>query len=155
MVSTRTRILAAGTFDGIHAGHRAYLRAAKALGGTLTVIVARDATVVRLKGKRPRRTERQRLAAIAKLPEVDRAVLGLPVRTAREGERFRLLLRLRPDIICLGYDQPVHVRPLQRFLSTHGLAKTCILRLPHFRAPAKRVPPRTLIARRPPSRRIA
>lgn len=121
-------VVAAGTFDGLHAGHRYYLRAAKSLGDHLTVIVARDATVPVVKGKRTRRNERRRRDAVAALPWVGRAVLGGRVQGRASGQRFRILLRLKPDVICLGYDQPVKVRALRRFLDTHGLAHTRIVR---------------------------
>lgn len=124
----RLRVVAAGTFDGIHDGHRYYLRVAKSLGDDLTVIVARDATVPLVKGKRALRNERQRRADVAKLPEVNRALLGRRLRTNDQDERFRVLLRLRPDVICLGYDQPVKARKLRRFLDTHGMTRTRIAR---------------------------
>ncbi len=131
------RVVAAGVFDGLHAGHRYYLRSAKRLGDHLTVIVARDATVPAIKGKRPQRRERARRAAVAQLPEVDRALLGNPVTRIEPEQRFRILLRLRPQVVCLGYDQPVNARDLRRFLQRHGLNGTRIVRVP--KAPRARV----------------
>lgn len=124
----RIRVVAAGTFDGIHDGHRYYLRAARNLGDHLTVIVARDATVPRIKGKRARWNERQRRAGVAKLSEVDRALLGRHLRSSDQDERFRVLLSLRPDVICLGYDQPVETKKLRRFLNRNGMEGTRIVR---------------------------
>ena len=123
------RVVAAGTFDDIHAGHRYYLRTAKRLGDHLTVIVARDTTVPLIKGKKPRKGERQRRAAIAALPEVDRAVLGSRVHSKDPAQRFHILLRMKPDVICLGYDQPVPTRQLRVFLDRHGLPLTRIVRV--------------------------
>ncbi len=130
------RVVAAGTFDGIHAGHRHYLRTARNLGDHLTVIVARDATVPIVKGKRPRRNERQRRLEVAKLPGVDRAILGRHVRAAHPEARFKILLRLRPDVICLGYDQPVKTRQLRSFLDRNGMHRARIVR-------AKKAPDRS------------
>lgn len=129
MLPKRLHVVAAGTFDGLHQGHRYYLRAAKRHGGVLTVIVARDATVALVKQKSTRRSERQRLAAVAALPEVDRALLGRPVRSADTEARFQILIDLHPDVICLGYDQPVRIQPLRRFLRSHGLGSTRIVRI--------------------------
>jgi cytidyltransferase-like protein len=123
------RVVAAGVFDGIHDGHRYYLQRAKRLGDHLTVIIARDATIPIIKGKRPRYSERERRAAVARLPEVDRAVLGFRVRSKAAGERFRILRVLKPHVICLGYDQPVHTRKLRAYLNTHGLRRTRIVRV--------------------------
>ena len=121
-------VVAAGTFDGVHDGHRYYLRFAKRLGDRLTVIVARDSTVPIIKKKSPRHAEQSRLAAVAKLPEVDRAVLGKKVRSDHPEDRFAILLRLKPDVICLGYDQPVKTVVLRTFLNAHGLRRTRIVR---------------------------
>lgn len=129
MSKKRLRVVAAGTFDGLHDGHRYYLRTARQLGDTLTVIVARDATVALVKQKSTRRSERQRLAAVAALPEVDHALLGQSVRSADGEARFQILLDLRPDVIGLGYDQPVRVQQLRRFLRSRGLGSTRIVRI--------------------------
>ena len=104
-VSRLVRVVAAGTFDGLHDGHRYYLHFAKRLGDHLTVIVARDHTVPLIKGKQTRLRERQRFAAVAALPWVNRVILGGRVRKGHPKDRFRMLLRLKPDVICLGYDQ--------------------------------------------------
>ncbi|MEM2913737.1 MAG: adenylyltransferase/cytidyltransferase family protein, partial [Candidatus Bathyarchaeia archaeon] len=58
-------VLAEGTFDLLHYGHVYYLTNAKKLGGEkskLIVIVARDKTVERLKGRKPIIPEDQRRA---------------------------------------------------------------------------------------------
>jgi FAD synthetase len=49
----RGRVIAFGVFDGLHEGHRHFLREARKLGGRLTVAVAHDEAVVMLKGRRP------------------------------------------------------------------------------------------------------
>lgn len=139
--SRRRHVVAAGVFDGLHAGHRYYLRAAKRFGHKLTVIIARDQTVQAVKNKTPRYSERQRRAAVAALPEVDRAVLGKPLRTNEAGARFTFLLQLKPDVICLGYDQPVKTPALRRFLNTHGLRRTRIVRARKAPASNKKVLP--------------
>ncbi|TSC63907.1 MAG: FAD synthetase [Parcubacteria group bacterium Gr01-1014_106] len=124
----QTHVVAAGVFDGLHDGHRYYLRAAKRLGDVLTVIVARGQTVQVIKNKTPRYSEKQRRAAVARFPDVDYAVLGNRLSAARPEHRFALLLQLKPDVICLGYDQPVKTPALRRFLNTHGLRTTRIVR---------------------------
>ena len=43
------KVMATGTFDILHLGHIYYLKESKRLGDTLTVVVATDATVRRLK----------------------------------------------------------------------------------------------------------
>ena len=43
------KVMATGTFDLLHMGHIYYLKEAKKLGDILSVVVARDSTVRKLK----------------------------------------------------------------------------------------------------------
>ena len=54
------RVVATGTFDGIHKGHEFFLSEAKKLGDWLGVVIARDATVKQVKGRTPIRNQKQR-----------------------------------------------------------------------------------------------
>ncbi|MBI4435188.1 adenylyltransferase/cytidyltransferase family protein [Candidatus Uhrbacteria bacterium] len=94
------RVLVFGTFDGIHAGHTFFLRAAKARGTELVVGVARDAHVVVFKGRRPAHHEHKRLEKIQALPMVDRAQL-----CDQEPSTFDIVQDVAPDLIVLGHDQ--------------------------------------------------
>lgn len=98
-------VLVAGTFDFLHSGHVSFFGQAKRYGDHLTVIVARDSTVKKIKGRAPIHHEKERLALVKSIRIVDRAVLG--DRT----DPYKVIARLRPQIICLGYDQ------------THGFAR--------------------------------
>ncbi len=93
------RVMATGVFDLIHLGHIYYLEQAKKLGDELVVVVARDSTVRRMKHE-PITPEEVRRELVAALKPVDRAVLGV------EGDIFETVVRVRPDIIALGHDQP-------------------------------------------------
>lgn len=94
------RVVAFGTFDILHPGHIAFLETARRLGTHLTVVVARDTIVRREKGRLPVFSERDRLTVVGSLRCVDRAVLG-----DRPGS-WRVLRRLRPHVVAVGYDQP-------------------------------------------------
>ncbi len=96
------RVVCAGTFDHLHPGHLHFLRQAKALGGELVVIVARDGNVLRIKGIRPDHDEDHRRSVVEQTGIADRVVLGNP-----KGDLFSILLELLPDIVALGYDQRV------------------------------------------------
>jgi len=104
------KVIAFGTFDGFHAGHEAYLSQAKALGDYLVVVIARDETVQKVKGNAPQCKEKQRLAAVAKSGIADKVVLGFP------GDKYKIIRKIRPDIIALGYDQFVFTFRLEKFL---------------------------------------
>jgi FAD synthetase len=99
--------MAFGTFDRLHPGHVDYLRQAREYGGKLVVVVARDRTVVQVKGKRAKEKEDVRLKNIKNLEFVDLAVLG------QLRDRFAVVREFRPNVICLGYDQVVDMAGLR------------------------------------------
>jgi FAD synthetase len=96
-------VLASGSFDLVHYGHVRFLEEAKKAGGKdarLVVIVARDITVERLKGIKPVIPEDQRRAVVEALKPVDEALLGFENMSIMD-----VILKLKPDIIAVGYDQ--------------------------------------------------
>jgi cytidyltransferase-like protein len=94
-------VLAFGTFDVFHKGHEYFLREARKHGDRLVVVVARDGNVTHLKGRAPHDNEQQRLANVAAFTGVDEARLGYE----EWGKHLQVLEDVKPDVICLGYDQ--------------------------------------------------
>lgn len=94
-------VLAFGTFDILHPGHLFYLAQARRLGDRLVVVVSRDATVRRLKGRPPVFSEHERRSIVSSLSMVDSALLGSVLR------HFAVLKKIKPAVICLGYDHPI------------------------------------------------
>lgn len=111
-----------GTFDGLHDGHRHFLRQAAA-HGRLRVVVALDATVVRVKGRPPLRDERERLRTL--LDDGYDAVLGHP------GDKYRVIEEWRPDTVCLGYDQAAFTGGLSEALVSRGIRARIVRLEPH------------------------
>lgn len=112
-------VLASGVFDLLHYGHVRFLEEAKRLGGPsarLVVIVARDKTVERLKGRRPIIPEDQRRALVEALRVVDEALLGY-----EDLNLAAVLERVRPDIIAVGYDQEGIEIEVKRIVDERGL----------------------------------
>lgn len=96
-------VLATGAFDLLHLGHVRFLEASKRRGGPgamLIVVVARDKTVLSRKGRMPILPEDQRRELVSSLRVVDRAILG-----HTHFDLLRTLREVRPDILCVGYDQ--------------------------------------------------
>lgn len=122
-----------GVFDGLHAGHRAFLLAAKKCGQKLIVVVARDSAVRELKGRAPRHREAVRAATLRRSGLADRVVLG----DQKQGT-YGVIKRWKPDVICLGYDQDTLGADLKKKMSriplirmpTHqpNIFKTSLLR---------------------------
>ena len=109
------KVLAFGTFDIFHKGHEFYLKEAIKHGNILNVVVARDSTVKEIKGKAPLNSELKRLAKIKSLDYVDNAFLGY------EGDKYRIIEEIKPDIICIGYDQNSFNKELKDILKKRGL----------------------------------
>ena len=96
-------VLASGTFDLLHFGHVKYLEEAKKAGGKnaeLIVIVARDSTVEKRKGKKTVMPEDQRRSLVESLKVVDEAILGFEDFSIDE-----VIEKIRPDVIAVGHDQ--------------------------------------------------
>ncbi len=121
-------MLAFGTFDLLHPGHRSFLRQARRFGKELTVVVARDDNAEKLKGRRPMQDQDTRLANVARLPFVSKAMLG----QADINHRYRLIKELKPDVIALGYDQYLLTLKLEDDLKALGLP-TKVMRCKAYR----------------------
>jgi len=112
-------VLASGTFDLLHLGHVKFLEEAKKAGGPnakLVVIVARDSTVKKRKGRAPIIPEDQRRALIEALKVVDEALLGY-----EDFNIERTIEKIKPDIIAVGHDQSGIEREVRRFIEEKGL----------------------------------
>lgn len=94
-------VLAFGTFDKFHPGHKYFLTEAKKYGDRLIVVIARDHNVLQLKGKLPRDVETVRQANVAEYAAVDEAMLG----RSDFSQRYQIIDEVQPQVICLGYDQ--------------------------------------------------
>jgi FAD synthetase len=106
-------------FDLLHLGHVKFLEEAKKAGGKnaeLLVIVARDSTVQKTKGRKPVMPENQRRALVEALQVVDEAVLGL-----EDFDIGEVIERVKPDVIALGYDQADMEGRVREYVDEHGL----------------------------------
>jgi FAD synthetase len=110
--------LAFGSFDILHPGHISYLKGASKYG-KLTVVVARDSSIRKLKGSGALVDEKSRLEIVGSLKFVHRAILGDKIR--RWNDIYKVVLRLRPDFLVFGYDQKVDMEYLRKFISQHKL----------------------------------
>lgn len=99
-------VLITGTFDGLHPGHEDLFRQAKSYGDRVVAVIARDRTVLDVKGQLPRIGEESRRAFVEAHPLVDQAVLG------KLGDKLAIIVEMKPDIILLGYDQKAFTNDL-------------------------------------------
>tara|TARA_B100000029_G_scaffold411634_1_gene414048 strand:+ start:135 stop:581 length:447 start_codon:yes stop_codon:yes gene_type:complete len=110
------KVVATGVFDLIHIGHAHFLNAAKDHGDHLTVIVANDATVRKMKGE-PILSDKRRAEVVLQLKPVNEVVIG------RTGDMLDIIVEeIKPDVIALGFDQRLFTRnELESKLFDRGL----------------------------------
>ncbi len=116
----RQVVLASGVFDLLHLGHVKFLEEAKKAGGEnaeLVVIIARDSTVQRTKGRRPVMPENQRRMLVEALKVVDEALLGVEIFNIAE-----VIDRVKPDVIALGYDQDIMEKQVCNYIAKQDLS---------------------------------
>jgi len=160
---SKTKVMVFGTFDLLHPGHINFLKQASELarpqrqqparqcqalaGGAglrggrgvfLIVSVARDVNVIKTKNQRPIDDEQERVRKISMVPFVNKVMLG------GLKDPWAHIIKQKPDIIALGYDQGIYVKNqeagirnqgvkvLEAELQKHGLKKTEVVRLKPF-----------------------
>jgi FAD synthetase len=119
------KVLVFGTFDRLHPGHLYFLKQAKKYG-RLFVLVARDKTVKKNKGKLPKHKENERLRKVIQTSLTTSVFLG------SLKNKYAVLKKIKPDIICLGYDQKFFIDNLPKKIKAFGL-KTKIIRLKAYK----------------------
>lgn len=102
------------------------MKQARKFGDYLIVVVARDETVARYKKQDTRSKEQIRLRKIKSSKLADKVILG------SLGDKYWVIKRHKPDIICLGYDQKFFVQGLKKKLKSFGL-KTKVIRLKPYK----------------------
>ena len=118
------RVMTTGVFDLLHPGHIAMLEEAAKLGDELIVVIARDSSATKEKHA-PITPEEHRRRMVEALKPVAKAVLG------HEGDYYRIVEELRPDVIALGYDQKFDVAAVEAKCAARGVPCK-VVRLPHF-----------------------
>lgn len=118
--------MTAGTFDLLHPGHYNTLNYAKSLGDELIVIIARDETVKKIKGRKPIIPEEQRRMMVEAIKPVDKAILGSLT------DKLEPILKIKPDFIVLGPDQTTFkIQELKDELKKHDL-KTEVVKVENY-----------------------
>lgn len=126
---THNKVMVFGTFDILHKGHLNFFKQARKHGDYLIAVVARDKTVLAVKGKLPRNNEKTRLNNIKEIKLVDKALLG------NIKDKYAKIKKLKPAVICLGYDQKIFTEGLKTpFLKGGGGVKEIkVVRLKPFK----------------------
>lgn len=105
-----------GTFDGLHDGHLNFFEQARNKGDFLIAVAGRDENIKKIKGHFPGKRERERFTELQKCKLIDKPVLGY------DEDAYRVIETLKPDVICLGYDQASFSKNLRKELKKRELS---------------------------------
>ncbi|HEV7423922.1 MAG TPA: adenylyltransferase/cytidyltransferase family protein [Candidatus Paceibacterota bacterium] len=116
----QVRIMVFGTFDGLHKGHLHFFAQARKLAQKssmpfLIASIARDKNVKNIKNKISRLKERARMSLVKKSSLIDKVILS--------GIKNHIphIVKEKPDIIALGYDQSAYTKNLKKDLQNKGI----------------------------------
>lgn len=123
------KVLAFGTFDGLHEGHLDFFKQTKEFGDYLVVVIGRDSTVEKNKKKPPKFNELERQKAVQECGLVAEAILGNEAPPGEKLDPYKVIEGVKPDVICLGYDQTFFVDKLAEELPKRGLGHVKIYTL--------------------------
>lgn len=116
-----------GTFDIFHEGHKNFLSQAKKEGSYLVVVIAREATIKKFKKYNPVNTESHRKQKIIESNLAYKIVLG------NLKDKYSVIKKHKPDVICLGYDQKFFIDKLEGKLKEFGLVNTKVKRMKSYK----------------------
>ena len=92
----------------------------------MIVIIARDKTVNKIKGKKPINNEIKRAIFVENTKIPNRVILG------KIRDKYAIIKQNKPDIIALGYDQNIFTQNLKKELAKQSL-KPKIIRLKPYK----------------------
>lgn len=120
------KIIVAGSFDVLHPGHIKFLEwVKKKFKGRLIIVLARNESIEKMKGRKAVFSERERKILLEAIRYVDKVIIG------DKKDFLKPLLKEKPDIIVLGYDQWANEEYLEKKLRKSGLYVK-IVRAPAF-----------------------
>lgn len=122
----QSKIMAFGTFDIFHKGHKNFLEQAWRCGDYLIVVIARDKTVKEVKRQLPQNDENIRRQVVIENNLADEVILG------SLKNKYEVIRKYQPEVICLGYDQKIFTENLRKKLKKFDLDKTKIVKLKSY-----------------------
>ena len=117
----KKKVMIFGTFDILHFGHFHIFKEARKLGDEVIAVIARDATVRKIKGRRSFHNENERKFILSHINLIDKVILG------DKKDVYKAIKEIKPDVILLGYDQTNFADKLQENLRKNNL-KTKVVR---------------------------
>ena len=121
----KKRVMIFGTFDILHLGHFHIFMKARKMGDEVVAVIARDINVQKIKGQKAFHSEQERKFILSRIDLIDHAVLG------DKKDVYKMIKKMKPYIILLGYDQTNFADKLQENLEKNNL-KTKVVRAKPF-----------------------
>ncbi len=125
-ICVMSTVMIFGTFDILHHGHLHLFQQVRKYGDRVITIVARDTTVEKIKGHAAFHNEKERKAFLDHIDLIDKAILG------DRRDVYKVIQTVKPDVICLGYDQETFVDALEEKIKEFDL-QTKIIRLKPYK----------------------
>lgn len=113
-------VVVSGGFDPLHIGHIKLMKAAKALGGRLTVIVNNDNWLKKKKGY-VFMPEKERMVILKTIKYVDKVILTSHPKKPKDMSVCGELKTLKPDIFANGGDRKRHNIPEYKLCKRLGI----------------------------------
>lgn len=122
------KILVFGTFDNLHPGHLFFLGEARKRGEILVAVVAGDHDVHERKRRIPVHHQEERMRQLS-----ESGLADVVIPADKKLGSFGVIIREKPDLICLGHDQ-IHLKEsLSRWLRSKQIEIPLIIIPPHQR----------------------
>lgn len=125
-MNTGKTVLVFGTFDGLHDGHRFFLRESRKLGERLVAIVAQDTIVEQIKGYLPVFPLQERIQLL-----LDHAVVDDALEGDTKLGTWSTVTKVKPDVIAVGYDQKHLEKTLREHIQSNALSFKVVQIAPH------------------------
>ncbi len=119
------KVMVFGTFDIFHPGHKNFLKQAKKCGDYLIAVIARDKTVKDVKKRKVINNEKERQKTVQESQLADKVILG------SLGDKYEVIKKNKPEVICLGYDQKFFINKLGEKLEEFKL-NTVIVKMKSY-----------------------
>ena len=81
----------------------------------MIVSIARDDRVKKIKGRKPINNENRRSILVSAIRYVDYTLIG------NKGDIFRIVKKIKPDVITIGYDQKHQLSKLRELVKSNNL----------------------------------
>lgn len=119
------KVLVFGTFDKLHRGHINFLNQARKYGDYMIAVVARDENVKGQKGHTPLEKCSKRAINVRKF--VDKVMVG------EKKVSYKLIKKIAPDVICIGYDQRPSLGETRKILKRIGMENVLLRKMRPFK----------------------